>query len=255
MLKYFRKIRQQLLSENRISRYLLYAIGEIVLVVIGILLALQINSWNQDAQNRKTEKEYYQRLLADVLLDEELIATQIEFTKERLEGANVLLRELQRGNENMEDIASAILRCVSMSNYGITPTQTTFEDIKSSGNIRILKDLDLRKELDNYYVFMDGLCATINHNSTRLGQRMLEKENVIGTGHYHLSKNQNGLNPEIVDIQNLDRLSRLNDENRLVLMNDAVYYSSISSRNLHHFQTLLTRVVDMKKSLKDKCNE
>ena len=47
MIKFFRRIRQKLLSENRFSKYLIYAIGEIVLVVIGILIALQINNWNE----------------------------------------------------------------------------------------------------------------------------------------------------------------------------------------------------------------
>jgi uncharacterized membrane protein YgaE (UPF0421/DUF939 family) len=47
MIKFFRKIRQSLLIENKLSRYLLYAIGEIVLVVIGILIALQVNNWNE----------------------------------------------------------------------------------------------------------------------------------------------------------------------------------------------------------------
>jgi hypothetical protein len=57
MIKFFRKIRQKLLSENKFSKYLLYAIGEIVLVVIGILIALQINNWNN---NHKLEKEEIQ---------------------------------------------------------------------------------------------------------------------------------------------------------------------------------------------------
>ena len=55
MIKFFRKIRQQLLTENRFSKYLLYAIGEIVLVVIGILIALQINNWNE---KRKQEDKF-----------------------------------------------------------------------------------------------------------------------------------------------------------------------------------------------------
>ena len=46
MIKFFRKIRQNMIKENRISKYMLYAIGEIILVVIGILFALQINNWN-----------------------------------------------------------------------------------------------------------------------------------------------------------------------------------------------------------------
>jgi hypothetical protein len=48
MVKFFRKIRQKLLSENKFSKYFIYAIGEIVLVVIGILIALQINNWNEE---------------------------------------------------------------------------------------------------------------------------------------------------------------------------------------------------------------
>jgi len=47
MIKFFRKIRQQLLAENKFTKYLIYAIGEIVLVVIGILIALSINNWNE----------------------------------------------------------------------------------------------------------------------------------------------------------------------------------------------------------------
>mgnify|MGYP001591841413 CR=1 FL=1 len=51
MIKFFRRIRQGLLSENKFSKYLLYAIGEIILVVIGILIALQINNWNEKRKN------------------------------------------------------------------------------------------------------------------------------------------------------------------------------------------------------------
>ena len=49
MIKIFRTIRQRMLTENRFSRYFIYAIGEIVLVVVGILIALQVNNWNNAA--------------------------------------------------------------------------------------------------------------------------------------------------------------------------------------------------------------
>jgi len=52
MLKFFRNIRQNLLSENKIGKYLLYALGEILLVMIGILLALQVNNWNETKKLR-----------------------------------------------------------------------------------------------------------------------------------------------------------------------------------------------------------
>ena len=53
MIKFFRKIRQRLLTENRLGKYLLYAIGEILLVVIGILIALSINNWNEERKNEE----------------------------------------------------------------------------------------------------------------------------------------------------------------------------------------------------------
>ena len=62
MLRFFRKPRQKLLPDNKFSKYLLYAIGEIVLVVIGILLALQVNNWNETRKDRLTEREILQNL-------------------------------------------------------------------------------------------------------------------------------------------------------------------------------------------------
>ncbi|WP_350289267.1 DUF6090 family protein [uncultured Croceitalea sp.] len=66
MIKFFRKIRQNLLSENKFSKYLLYAIGEILLVVIGILIALQINNWNLEKIDRKQEAKLLSQITADL---------------------------------------------------------------------------------------------------------------------------------------------------------------------------------------------
>ena len=57
MLKFFRKIRQKLLSQNQVTRYLIYALGEILLVVIGILIALGVNNWNQDRISEQREEK------------------------------------------------------------------------------------------------------------------------------------------------------------------------------------------------------
>ena len=66
MIKFFRKIRQKLLTENRFSKYLLYAIGEIILVVIGILIAIQLNDFNEDRKERKKELSFLQKLKDDI---------------------------------------------------------------------------------------------------------------------------------------------------------------------------------------------
>ena len=66
MIQFFRRIRQKLLTENRFSKYLLYAIGEIILVMIGILLALQVNNWNEERKSRKHETKLLKELLAEI---------------------------------------------------------------------------------------------------------------------------------------------------------------------------------------------
>ncbi|WP_299164553.1 DUF6090 family protein, partial [uncultured Eudoraea sp.] len=63
MIKFFRHIRQRLLTENKVSKYMFYAIGEIVLVVIGILIALSINNWNDYRKDRIEEKNLYKTLI------------------------------------------------------------------------------------------------------------------------------------------------------------------------------------------------
>ena len=69
MIKFFRRIRQSLLSENKFSKYLLYAIGEIILVVIGILIALQINNWNENRKLRDKEVYFLEGIKNDLASD------------------------------------------------------------------------------------------------------------------------------------------------------------------------------------------
>ncbi|PCJ94918.1 MAG: hypothetical protein COA50_11085 [Flavobacteriaceae bacterium] len=78
MIKFFRKIRQRLLTENNFSKYLLYAVGEIVLVVIGILIALQINNWNQEWETHKFENELLIELRQTIIYDYSLIDRILE---------------------------------------------------------------------------------------------------------------------------------------------------------------------------------
>ncbi len=66
MLQFFRRIRKTLLSENKFSKYMVYAIGEIFLVVIGILIALQINNWNERKKLKKQEVEALNEILSDL---------------------------------------------------------------------------------------------------------------------------------------------------------------------------------------------
>ena len=94
MIKFFRHIRQNLIMENKTSKYLKYAIGEIVLVVIGILIALQINNWNEQRKNTIREKEILQDIRTSLTGD---IKNQIDPN----------LEQLSEDIQNMTDIITA----------------------------------------------------------------------------------------------------------------------------------------------------
>ncbi|MHA1444306.1 MAG: DUF6090 family protein [Candidatus Hodarchaeales archaeon] len=66
MINFLRRIRRDLINENKVSIYLIYAIGEVVLVVFGILIALQINNWNENQKTKKLEIVFLENLQIDL---------------------------------------------------------------------------------------------------------------------------------------------------------------------------------------------
>ena len=78
MIRFFRNLRLRVLSANKFSKYLLYAIGEVVLVVIGILIAVQINNWNENRKIGDIRTTIYQNLLEDLRSDSNYIDEKIE---------------------------------------------------------------------------------------------------------------------------------------------------------------------------------
>ena len=81
MIKFFRNIRQSLLQDGKTSKYFKYAIGEIILVVIGILIALQINNWNQIKQNHKKEKLYLTEIVTNLKQDSIRLKEVLEYNE------------------------------------------------------------------------------------------------------------------------------------------------------------------------------
>lgn len=143
MIKFFRQFRQQLLSENKFSKYFFYAIGEIILVVIGILIALQINNWNEDKKDRIQEQELLNQLQSEFKSNLEQLDQKIGMRNEMVSASLKLIRYLDYPETRHSD---------SISKYiGITVLAPTFDpivnDINSSGRIQLLKNTRLKEKL------------------------------------------------------------------------------------------------------------
>jgi hypothetical protein len=85
MIKFFRKIRYDLMGKNKTGKYLKYAIGEIILVVIGILIALQINNWNEGRKTQRAELKYMEQLREDLLADSVFFDSRMQGIKTQSE--------------------------------------------------------------------------------------------------------------------------------------------------------------------------
>ena len=90
MFRFFSKIRMRLAADNQFLKYSRYAIGEILLVVIGILIALQINTWKQESDNRTQELFYLNKLKDNLLQDTLMLNSRIR----RLDSAHIYLRSV-----------------------------------------------------------------------------------------------------------------------------------------------------------------
>ncbi|MBO6584950.1 MAG: hypothetical protein JJ953_02470 [Gracilimonas sp.] len=155
MLHYFRQIRQKLILQEKARKYLLYAMGEIILVVIGILIALQINNWNQDRINRANEEFYLVNLINDINLQiDELNSTiQAEDTVAlKLRAVGDLLKE----GLTPEDMPTLNLNLsYLLANRSVNIFDATFEDLKSTGNLKLIDDEHLRQKLTAFYQSME----------------------------------------------------------------------------------------------------
>ena len=144
MLKFFRRIRQRLLSENKFSRYLLYAIGEIVLVVIGILIALQINNWNDTRKLSERELSLLGELKSNLETNLFNLEKDIEIQIEGARHIDSLISHLEHRLPYKPSISVHLKK----GNFApdVILTSSAFETLKSSG-LELIRSDSLRRQI------------------------------------------------------------------------------------------------------------
>ena len=147
MIKFFRKVRKKMLAENKFSKYMLYAIGEIMLVVIGILIALQINNWNNERISNKSRIDYMEGLVEDIKSD---IIQYNDNIESYLTDINNNKRLFINDDFKMLD-ADSILKLVNVFYLQNKTTTQTYEKIKNSGLSESLGNGLTNEAINDYY--------------------------------------------------------------------------------------------------------
>lgn len=160
MIRFFRTIRQNLLAQNRFTRYLVYALGEILLVVIGILIALQINMWNENRKNDKLKDVYILSLIKDLETDVNHFGYCLDLAMEENQRIDSIRNIINAPDATMATLDGVIMDGLSFlrrEHYIMLATtenpvvnDNTFQSLQSSGQITLL-DNDLQETLARFY--------------------------------------------------------------------------------------------------------
>ena len=152
MTKFFRKIRQNSIKENKTINYLKYAFGEIILVVIGILIALQINNWNERRKNKATEQQLLTSLLQEFETNLAILDNTIE-TNTKIFETCVKIGDFTGPSlpEISEKEMSQYLVGAFKYESRYVPNQGTLNEINNSGKLSLLSDISLRKAISEWH--------------------------------------------------------------------------------------------------------
>lgn len=158
MFRFFRQLRKELMEKNRLRQYSAYALGEIVLVVLGILIALQINNANEARLERQREAGYLQNLKVDLQFNIRELDRFIEVRKSRIESAQRILDYFNgRPVEDLQDFSYHNVHVQTWQRY--YQNINTFQELINSGNFGIIASDEIKSalmDLDLHYEKMKG---------------------------------------------------------------------------------------------------
>ena len=223
-------------------------------MMIGILLALQVNEWNTARTNKQLEQEYYCRLLEDIVQDSIQLYRLLEENEYRIENSNALLAILQKPQPSREEVTDKMGGSVSKTVFVFKPHTAAFEDLKSSGNLNIIRDFQVKNELIDYYSTLEGYRAVVLVNSEGAVNTLYNQDNdFVDMGWQTRSFVREALDTTIVNLDALNAGPYMTDQLRKKLTSDALFYLNTNARKKLLYGQMADVIKDMKLVMLQKC--
>jgi tetratricopeptide (TPR) repeat protein len=161
MIKFFRKIRRNMLTENKTGTYFKYAFGEIILVVIGILIALQINNWNENRKSDTIVNNYYNQILKDLAKDNDHIYSDLYYLESNIALHKDFVENLptQKSPKSIIMSSEKLRHTTSVSMFNAN----TIETLQATGDIKLIPT-DIRNKLIELKNYQDIIYSASNGN-------------------------------------------------------------------------------------------
>jgi hypothetical protein len=253
MIKFFRRIRQNLLMNNKTGKYFKYAIGEIVLVVIGILIALSINNWNQNIQKKEQEIIYYCKIKEDLENDQRNIQRGIEALNNRMFSAKSLLVNLYKQLDDKSILMRDYLPAIR--SYSFIPSKAAIEDITSSGKLENLKVSKLKTSILQHYTDIDYGIGIIQQSQKEFNALRFKYEDFAAFGYHQIPSYKDDFGEEL--LSQLPNINWQKDKENILFKQFQDHISMsiiISSREKELLKTALVLTENLKSELEAYCN-
>lgn len=210
----FKRIRQKLAAKNKFAKYLRYAIGEILLVVIGILIALQVNNWKEDIKYIELERNTLENIRSDLDLQKGTLSHQIDFEKliiNKTDTASLFLSSslpLEKLNSLLGNLSE---RRTFVAN------KTSYLGMDKNGTRKLIRNSKLQSEIVWYYQELDYITQVINNNNL-----------FIIDSQFGAFFSNNSLNIRLTEDGKFDSAQKLSPEKRLELKNQLHFRKEVS---------------------------
>jgi len=253
MIKFFRHIRQSLIYQNKKGKYLKYAIGEIILVVIGILIALQINNWNERSKSIKLEKTYYCKIAEDLQVDIKHIDSSIVSIDKRFISTERFLKNLLKTPSDKETLFKDFIS--PFRYYKFIPTKAAIVDITSSGKLETLRDQNLKKRILSHYTEQENATKIIDLNFNKLIDYLFNIERYGDLGFQEVPEYQNIFDTELLSLlSSTDWQKNPNDE-LFIMIKDCMILNMIQAeREKELLRSIKSDAEELNNLLIDNCN-
>jgi len=186
------------MEKGKTSKYFKYAIGEIVLVVIGILIALQINNWNENHKSAQQEQTYYCKIAEDLQVDIRNIDSSLVTIDKRLESTERFLKNLLKIQKDKQIVFKDFIPTIRY--YKFIPTKAAIVDITSSGKLETLRNQTLKKRILSHYTEQDNSIRIIEINDNALISRLFNIEKYADFGIQEVPEYQIMFDAELQDL-------------------------------------------------------
>lgn len=229
-----------------------YALDFIV-VFLGISVSLGLNNLNEKRKASVSENSYYVKLLEDARQDLLNLENQIMVCEQRLNSSNEILILVQNNSSIQEIVLKSFNAVREMSNH-FKPIDATYEDLKSSGNLKLIQDNLLKDNILNYYSSLKGYTDVISNGSQFATNVFVEKENFKKAGWFYIDFVRKSIDSIKVDLEkvNLDQANREAFDEQMI--SDAIFFVFINARLISLYKKIIPEVNKHIKILEKKVN-